>query len=401
VGHFQTDITPLVLWLFAFVPVSHVIRLFLESSLKSSPPDLVKEPIRPAELAFIAASGELTDVVTVMAVDLLQRAVKARLNDEGAPEILDYEERMWQTTRDFVSRATQDKLKEYHPENAIANPLDYAKRVSGLYQQILVLVKKFSHEIVADPKKLRRYFNVAGIVRLTVDLSTSLYRERLFDEMTDHLVFKGLLVAPRQKESFAKKFVIAGSLTFILSAIVLLFQLPVPIALSTIAIAIGTAIILEFLRFAFAFVPFYSELAELLGYLRRSGWRIRLLRSLIYSLRTIAIVVTIFVFLTATICGWLLMHLFSATLTAQNLLLIFALSMQAFVSSSLILRGMAINNKAVATTFGEQCVQSVRKKLSHLGPFEVFTTMLNTDEYDPTFSEMVAIYGIAPLLLLV
>jgi len=401
VGHFQTDLTPLVLWLLAFVPVSHVLRLLLESRLKSSPPEAIKEPIRPAELAFVAASGELTDVVTVMAVDLLQRAVKAGLNDRSAPEILDYEERMWQTTKNFVSQSTQDKLKEYHPENVITNPLDYAKRVTGLYQQILVLVKKFSHEIVADPKKLRRYFNVAGILRLTLDLSTSLYRERLFDEMTDHLVIKGLLVAPRQKESFAKIFLIAGILTFLAGAILLFFQLSTPVAFSTIAIGIFTAIILEFMRFAFSFVPFYSELAGLLGYVQRSNWRIRLLRNLIYSLRTIAILVTIFVFLTATICGWLLLHLFSAGLNFNNLLLIFAISLQAFVSSRMIFRGMAINNQAVATTYGEECIKAVRRKLSHSSPFEAFTRMLSSDEYDPTFSEMVAIYGIAPLILLV
>jgi hypothetical protein len=401
VGHFQTDITPLVLWLLAFVPVSCFVRVLLENRLKWSPPDSDKEPIRPAELAFIAASGELTDVVTVMAVDLLQRAVKAGLNDRGAPEILDYEERMWQTTKNFVSQTTQEKLKEYHPENAIANPLDYAKRVSGLYQQILVLVKKFSHEIVVDPKKLRRYFNFAGILRLTLDLSTSLYREKLCDEMTDHLVLKGLLVTPIQKDRFSQVFVNLGILTFVLSALLLFFQLTFPVALSTIVIAIFTAIILEFMRFAFSFVPFYSELAELLGYIQRSNWRIRLLRSLIYSLRTIAIVVTIFVFLTATICGWLLMHLFSAGLNFNNLLVIFALSLQAFVSSRMILRGMAIKNQAVATAYGEECIKAVRRKLSHSGPFEAFTGMLSSDEYDPTFSEMVAIYGLAPLILLV
>ena len=53
----------------------------------------------PAELAFLARSGDFLHAVLVMAVDLTQRAVKSTLSGVGAPPVLDYEAMMWEITK--------------------------------------------------------------------------------------------------------------------------------------------------------------------------------------------------------------------------------------------------------------------------------------------------------------
>jgi len=70
------------------------------------------------------------------------------------------------------------------------------------------------------------------------------------------------------------------------------------------------------------------------------------------------------------------------------------------VSFSLVTYGYTLRYEQVATSLGKQRLREARRRISKASPIRSFWEMLRSESYEAQFSEIVAIYGIAPLIIL-
>ena len=169
--------------------------VFLDFMLRRTAPPSFDEAksgatsLRPAELACLVKPDDLLHIILVMAVDLTQRTAKAALGGE-APVILDYETKMWELTKDFLKQSAERKVEPFKPENFSLNPIGYFKGLSSLYGSMLKLVRRVSQDIAKDPKHIRKYFSVAGLVRLVTDFFSAGYQDAMQAELAAMLTKK-------------------------------------------------------------------------------------------------------------------------------------------------------------------------------------------------------------------
>lgn len=65
-----------------------------------------------------------------------------------------------------------------------------------------------------------------------------------------------------------------------------------------------------------------------------------------------------------------------------------------------LLRSWKIRNTQIATEYGEKRMEATRKRLSEKRPITALTEVLKEEDYNPIFSELMALYGIEALILL-
>jgi hypothetical protein len=392
-----------VIVLATFAVAIGIVRFLLERELRASHPAKLAdggETIRPVELSFLASAGDLSDVSAVLAVDLLQRAVKSKLSGSNAPQLVDYEEKLWLVTKRYVSDSATDIIGSVTPDKIMSDPLGYWRRISMIYKVLIKLVRTFTHEVIADPRRLRKYFSIGWITRLVLDFSSSDFRERLRRELVSHLTDKGLIVEREKRIVRSRVFMVFAVAVAIVCGAFVFFELG---ALAASMMLVSAAITAGLLRTSFylvGFLPLYSELSSVLDHVVREDWRINAIRLVIRLLKVLGFFGLIFIFLSGTVTGWLAVDFVMQQISLPVLYMQLCLVITLFLATDMFWRGVEIANSEVATTIGEACLKQVRSRLSKIGPMGAFREMLEDVNYDPSFSEIVAVYGIEPLLFL-
>ena len=65
-----------------------------------------------------------------------------------------------------------------------------------------------------------------------------------------------------------------------------------------------------------------------------------------------------------------------------------------------LMRSWKIRRMQIATKYGERQLAQTRKRLSEKRPITALTEVLKEEDYNPIFSELMALYGIEALVLL-
>jgi hypothetical protein len=380
-----------------------VFRYLLERQLKDFNAERLsqpEEPIRPVELSFLASGGDMSDVLTVLAVDLLQRALKSKANGSDVPRLVDYEEKLWLVTKRYVSDSATDIIGSVSPDKILSDPLGYVRRISVIYRALIKLLRTFTKEVISDPRRLRKYFSFGWITRLVLDFSSSDFRERLRSELVGHLTGKGLLVTSAKKKEKSKQFMALGFAFIVFSLAFLWFKLGLLAAAIMFTSALVTAGILRASFYLAGFLPLYSEFTNVLNHIDRNDWRINGLRVLIRTLKVLGILGGVFIFVSGAVTGWLAVNFAMQQFSLPALYLELLSIVVLFLSIDTFWRGVEIANTEVATARGDTRLRQVRSRLSTMGPIGAFREMLEDAEYNPSFSEILAIYGIEPLLFL-
>jgi hypothetical protein len=356
--------------------------------------------LRPAELAYLVAGDDLLHAVLVMAVDLTQRAVKSTLFGAGPPEILDYEAKMWEISKEFVKKSAERKIEPYLPSNVVNNPFKYFKKISSLYSLILNLIRRFSKEVARDPRHIRKYFSAAGLIRLVADFFTSGYQDAVSAELTCHLTEKQLVVANERCTKFSRAFLWLGALSGALAVLATLTVAPFPVAMVISLLALLSAISVHLTMFLRDLIPLYPELAQLLRQLNRKDWRITLARAILSLLETLSWTMIFGVFVLWVVLGGITLRLVFGAFVPEDLCILITLTFTLIICFDSIARAFAVQNKHVLTALGQKRLHQARQRISKVSPSAALLDMLQSDQYEALFSEIVAIYGIAPLIIL-
>ena len=210
---------------------------------------LVPQTLRPVEIGYMLRGGDTNHALLVMGVDLLQRAAKLQLG-AAIPEPAEYEKKMWTLAKDTAKEWALKKADPYMPPDPKKNPVGFVKRIYDIYLFCTQSLKLVVKDVIADPRQLKRYFSMAGVMRLLADFISAGYQNAFDNSLRTYLVERNLLVSEdRRKEASTKIAMLAISVF----AIVFLFALAVvgnssgiPLMFVAAAIMSGSAIISSF-----------------------------------------------------------------------------------------------------------------------------------------------------------
>lgn len=365
--------------------------------------DSLTNSLRPCEIGFLLRRGDRTHALVILAADVLQRALKNRLQSQ--PILLaPYEKSMWDYARDSVKEWTDRQKDEYLPGDLTTmkkNPVEYARKVNRLYNFLAKNVRSFASDMIKDPRNLKRYFSWAGIMRFVADFSAHGYKQAVEKELKADLIARGLLVTDFRRQKYSNYFAAAALVSLLLSlACLLAFVQPWPDALAIWLLTMLGAFAARIVFVLLEFIPLYSELSQVAAMLQRRSRRLAVLRFVIRLIVSLSVLAVVFIFILSLAIDDLILRLATGLFTIELSLVVLASTLCALASLQLAVDAFQLKYEERATAKGERLLLDVRQRLSHRTPLASFMQMLESETYDAEFSEILALYGIETLLFL-
>src|SRR6185369_11765211 len=87
--------------------------------------------------------------------------------------------------------------------NPLSNPLQILWQFRALQQFVSGPVSSLIGQIVKDPRHLRKYFSIAGVARLAVDLYTSGVKTAVEAQMIAEMTARGFLASAKRRQAGA------------------------------------------------------------------------------------------------------------------------------------------------------------------------------------------------------
>ncbi len=366
-----------------------------------------KIALRPVEIGYMLRGGDTNHAVLVMGVDLLQRAAKLQLG-AAIPEPAEYEKKMWSLAIETAKEWALKKADPYMPPDFKTNPVGFVKRIYDIYLFCTKSLKLVVKDIIADPRQLKRYFSMAGVMRLLADFISAGYQHAFATSLREYLIANNFLVSEENRIKASAKIGMLGlsifPIVFLYSLLIVGTSSGIPLMLFAAAVMTGSAIISSFFITAiFAvreFLPYLTEFESLAIILNRDSWRLRVLqtarKAMMVALTLVALGASSLIFTG----GFLWLSVFglknAQALTFVSVFLTFP-CLKAFL---FLLRSWKIRRTQIATEYGEKQLAETRKRLSEKRPITALTEVLKEEDYNPLFSELMALYGIEALILL-
>ena len=125
--------------------------------------------LRPAEIAYLTSQGNTSHTLTVLTVDVIQRCVKTGNPDQPPRDLAPYELEVWNKVRQFVQQKAEQKVAEVNPFSD-TNPVNILRKLNAIKVFFTRTAARFIRDLIEDPRRIRKYFTVAGIARLVIDL---------------------------------------------------------------------------------------------------------------------------------------------------------------------------------------------------------------------------------------
>jgi hypothetical protein len=233
------------------------------------------------------------------------------------------------------------------------------------------------------------------------DIYSAGYQQIAEQEIVSDLKRRGLLLEATVQHRQAA--LLAGGAALIICALVAFgYALQVNFYIVLAAMVAGgiIAFLLRLLYGLRELVPLYGEANEVVGLIKRQSWRLRLVRNAVFIL-------TALFFYIAVAAG---LVLFAILATILVLLLHAPLQIAVLLAFAVIIAWLPIVQIGFdihKLQFGVQpspaanaVLHEYREKLSDLSPLQTFNGMLSNPQYDPLFSEILALYGIETLWIL-
>ena len=369
---------------------------------QSLPPDPVEHELPPAELAYLLRDGDMSHTMIVLVVDLVQRAVKAQ-SDTQPLALRPYERQVWTNVTEFVKRWAHQKVNEVIPIKAPKNPIQWFIRARALKTFVGETLRTFVKEVVKDPRHLKRYFSIGGIARLAVELYTSTARQGVETELRKELLARGLLIAESRRKSCATQ--IAVLIPALVAAVIVtnpnfIATISPPAFIAFAFMGLLNGFILQLLIAIPGFIPSYDEFAKVAAELARQGFRLTLVRTVLRLSKIVVVVIGIvlsLILLTVELgANALLFHLEGF----HALALIVPLTIMSVFIFRLMLDVHHLLVNETPSAGAQQMLRHTQARLAEASPLSSFGKVLSDPEYDATFSELVALYGIETLWLL-
>lgn len=356
--------------------------------------------LKPAEIAFLLRGGDVNHTIIVLAVDLIQRSLKSK-NSSFSDSLADYEKSMWTiVSRSLKNWATQ-KVQQTIVTGA-KNPIAAVRRIAFLYNFFKSSLRGLISDTIADPRQLKKYFSPHGVIRIIIDFTSSGYKMTFQDELRKSLLRRGLLVHKTVRASVGKQFFAIGAIGLIATLVVsFLFLQSGAIAVITWFSALVAAFIARTLLALRHLIPFYEELGVVVDQIRRKSFRLEIIKFVLRSINAIswgALVLSLGITLGF---GFIALKTFLPAAGWIEFGALASMTITNFAIADFIFNGFRLHIEECPTRTAEKQLHLMRQELEHTSPLEAFKTVLASPDYDPTFSKILALYGIETLLILI
>lgn len=396
------DILVLFGILLLLTAVGLVVRRSMLHRMRALPaPAHMPAPLAPTELAYLLRDGDMGHTLIVLSVDLIHRAVKSA-GTGAPPELRPYETQAWVSVKDFLGQWAQQKVGHLVPVTNIKDPVQWVVRLNTLKRFFGETLRSFVVDMLKDPRQIRRYFSITGVARLAVQMYASGVRLAVERELRSGLLQAGLLVPEARRKKFAGGVVlmipVVVACAFLANSAVGALPI-VPFAIF-VAMGIFNAAVLRTVQWLPGFVPTYEEFAKVSAELKRGGTRVALVRAVLRTAKFVLIAVVIFLSLLLLGIELLVSANALQIAPATALTMLLATSALGFLVARLAQDWHGLTLHEQPTLIAEQQIREAHTTLSHVSPLQSFSRLCGDDKYDPTFSQLVAYYGIETLWLL-
>jgi hypothetical protein len=365
-------------------------------------PMVIESELAPAELAYLLRDGDMTHTMLVLIVDLVHRAAKS--HGEGQPvELRPYEAVIWTSVKEHMSRWAQQKADEYVPIRDMRNPWQWAARWRVLKRFFSETLRQFISDTLKDPLHIRRYFSLSCIVRFGLELYTSAARQNVESALRARLSERNMLVPSQRRLRCAKLFGVLALLV-VAAGWVSQWQIMPNIAglayLTVLVFSFVNAGALKLLLWLPSLIPTYDEFSRVASGLPREGRRIALVRAVLRAIGLLLLLIgtgVLALLLLGEFTGVRLLlqigaHEAGALLAGSSLLALSALQC--------LIDAYFVATRDLPSVLADRRIRSTLRSIAHTSPLNSLKSMLGDAQYDQTFSDVVAVYGMETLWLL-
>ncbi len=381
-----------------------LFRQILEGSM-SLQPWQQKEPasLKPPELAYLLRAGDMSHTMIVLAVDLIQRSLKSQASDNSGLKLEPYEDLIWSDVKDFTRHWAQQKIAQVIPLSRPQGFLGWLVGIKAVKTFLTETLLRTIRELLKDPRHLRKYFSAAGVARLAMDLYASGYKDIIESNLKQELLSRGLIVEESRRTTFSSIFSLfaaASLLSFCGLSLLLPLRYNQLALVALLTMGFLNAALIRAVRFVPSLLPAYEEFRQVIFEIERNSFRFSVFRTtfrlanfMLLSLLLALLGMGVLVELTISKLILAVPEVASAGLIAS-----FTCAGLLFIQLLLDSHNLRWHEFPTGRALG--AVKCAKCKIAARSPIQCLRQVLTDPEYDPTFSEVVAIYGIETLWLL-
>lgn len=368
--------------------------------IESSSSNSQTNKLRPAEIAYLVRKGDTTHALIVIAFDLMQRSVKNTGDTSFKDGLTNYEKNMWKVTKDALKNWASQTAKEQIIGKSL-NPIHIAKRLSFVYKFVTSSLKSLVQDLVTDPKRIRQYFSSKGLWRIIADFSSQGYKQAFEQELRTTLLDCKLIVLENEKQKYSQALLAVSVLGVVGTLIISLISFKfIHVAIILWFFSLIAASGLRLMLVVRQLLPLYEELQVVAEQINRKSRRLSFLKAVLKSVDLINWLAAAFLVFIVSSIGILMAKLSYFDLAMVDFYCYLALLVANFVCAELLAQSLDIGLNDYPTERARKELEQVKQELKDLKPLDSFKELLESDEYNPELSKLLAVYGVETLFIL-
>jgi hypothetical protein len=368
-------------------------------------PDDQARQLSPTEVAYLTKEGDAGFALIVILFDILHREMKDKIIG-GEIEKFDNSQRSYEVA---LKKAAGGSLKAWSMRKFEAvtdiarekDPIKIATKLPAAYRLIRTGVDASVRDLFRDPRNIKKFITVPGLMKLAADIGATGYRVTLAEELKQQLTDDGFLATDETRHKTVQLMLA----TFVMSQIGLLSCLliaePSPwrgflIYISGLFAAFGVAACTG----AREFIPLYSDLARALAQVKGDNIRITIVRTALKTVTIFLNMLSVIVFLVlSAVSAFLLYSSHTVTSIATYFMLVGQMLVQ-LIAFSYLVEAFKLHVGEMPTGRAKRSLAALQHIYQQDETLPALKTMLSESNYSPELSYLIALYGLETLFLI-
>lgn len=361
--------------------------------------------LAPAEVAYLG-SKNVTFALAVLVFDLLHYELKngnMQANLQIAGHNRHYEAKLESIFRESLKDWTKKKFQDVVLDPK-GNPIGFIRRLPVLYRFLSKGLKDSIGEILQDPRNLRKYFSVQGLMTILAEISASGYKQKFEEELVSNLLAKKFLMTAKERQKACRFFALGFLIGEVFFLALILLAVPSMShwhALILFATAISAAWAVKAAIQARSFIPLYEELHNVLRYVPRRNFRVKMLEFFLGAINLLLNGLSLALFCLLFSIGAVVLYFSQIATTTDTYLMLLAMFLAQFSIADWLFEAWRLQSEQpsprAATT-----IEIMRKHFArnHITALDALKNMLVSSDYDENVAYLLAVYGLESLFFL-
>gem|GEM_PF-1594144 len=364
--------------------------------------------LAPTEVAYLAREGDSGFALLVLLFDVLHREMKDKIT---GGDIITYDEN--QKTYEVAlrkaaggsikewSRRKIEKATEIFNYNTVNDRIKLVRRLPALYKLIRTGAEETIKETFRDPRNLKKFVSVPGLMRLTAEMGAAGYKLTLAEELKQKLTDEGFLATDDTRLKTVKVLVTIFAVSQMSLLALILLTLPSHLqALIIYFCAFIAALVLEACARVREFLPLYNELARALSTVGDANVRIKTIRHCLKVVTMILNALTVVTFIILFGSGSLFLFLTHTVASFTVYLMLVAQMLVQRLTLSYLVEAYKLSTGEMPTKAAHKNIAALQKRYKQDATLPALKNMLSQGDYSQDLTYLIALYGLETLLLI-